>query len=186
MLKQWRNAPLFEGLPASKSRFTWKRFARLIGAEIRAIPATDLSSDGNRAADRVYGGASGGMDADEKAFVRFGNDLMAIRDNREYRADYDTFEEYCKKRWNRGRSMVNRLIEAAESVNNLVTNCHQIKSLPVNEGQARALSKATDTPEQQVEVWKAVVESGKPITLNAILRPKHVRESECVFPISSL
>jgi hypothetical protein len=60
--------------------------------------------------------------------------------------------------------MVNRLIEAAESVNNLDTNCIQIDTLPTNEGQARALAKSTDTPEQQVQVWTAVVAEGKPIT----------------------
>jgi hypothetical protein len=66
-------------------------------------------------------------------------------DNREYRADYATFEEYCKARWNRSRALVNRLITAAEAVNNLVTNCHQIETLPSNEGQAGALAKNTDT-----------------------------------------
>ena len=45
----------FEKMPASECRFNWKWFARLIGAEIRAVHATDLSSDGNRAADRIVG-----------------------------------------------------------------------------------------------------------------------------------
>ncbi|WP_397570448.1 hypothetical protein [Schlesneria sp. T3-172] len=95
---------------------------------------------------------------------------FTIRDNREYRADYATFEEYCKKRWNRGRWVINKLIEAAEVVNNLGENITQIQKLPCNAGQAAALAKSTDTPEQQVEVWKAVVESGKPITAAVITK----------------
>ena len=43
------------------------------------------------------------------------------------------------------------------------TNGIQTAILPANERQARAIAQNTDTPEQQVEVWKAVVEEGKPI-----------------------
>lgn len=60
--------------------------------------------------------------------------------------------EYCKKRWNRGRWVINKLIEAAEVVNNLGENITQIQKLPCNAGQAAALAKSTDTPEHQVKV----------------------------------
>jgi len=42
---------------------------------------------------------------------------MEIRDNRLYRSDYATFEEYCRERWGWSRSYIHRQIAAAEISN---------------------------------------------------------------------
>lgn len=48
------------------------------------------------------------------AFVEVGLALMAIRDGRLYRAGYDTFEDYCQKRWGWARQNIVYYIGAAQ------------------------------------------------------------------------
>ena len=43
-------------------------------------------------------------------FVDAGNALSEIRDKRLYRFGFDTFEDYCQKRWQLSRSYAYRLI----------------------------------------------------------------------------
>ena len=38
-----------------------------------------------------------------ESFVEVGNALAAIRDNRLYRSEHDTFEEYCQAKWSLNR-----------------------------------------------------------------------------------
>jgi hypothetical protein len=45
--------------------------------------------------------------------------LLSIRDERLYRADYSTFEEYCDKHWGMKRAHANRLISAVGVIDNL-------------------------------------------------------------------
>ncbi|GAA2107541.1 hypothetical protein [Streptomyces synnematoformans] len=92
-------------------------------------------------------------------FVDVGTALLAIRDQRLYRAEYATFEDYCRDRWGMGRDYADRMITAASVVPTIVS-----KGLPApaNEGQARELAR---TPEgQRAEVWRETVErtGGKP------------------------
>ena len=64
-------------------------------------------------------------------FWEVGASLLQIRDERLYRADFDTFEDYCQQRWNMTRRRANQLVEAAQ----LGT------MVPIaNERQARALA----------------------------------------------
>lgn len=100
-------------------------------------------------------------------FVDVGSALLEIRDKRLYRADYSTFEDYCRERWGWARSYANKLISASEAVNNLGTI---VPKLPTTESQARPLT--TLEPEDQVEAWKRVITStpeGK-ITANVVLK----------------
>lgn len=87
-----------------------------------------------------------------KTFVDVGLALLAIRDGRLYRQEYDTFEEYCRQRWGFQRHRANRLIAAAEVSQNLVP----IGTIPANEAQARPLTCLE--PEDQRIVWQRVVE----------------------------
>ena len=68
-----------------------------------------------------------------------------------YRADYGTFEDYCRDRWAWNRDYVNKQIRAAEVIRNL----DPIVSKPQNEAQARELARLA--PEQQRKVWSAAV-----------------------------
>ncbi len=47
-------------------------------------------------------------------FVRVGLALREIRDDKLYKAEFDTFEAYCKGRWEIGDRYARRLIDAAE------------------------------------------------------------------------
>ena len=90
-----------------------------------------------------------------QTFVEVGNALMEIRDGRLYRAEYDTFENYCWERWGMGASRARQLISAAEIVENLksvtmVTQNVNNTLLPQTERQTRPLTKLT--PDQQREV----------------------------------
>ena len=78
-------------------------------------------------------------------FVEVGNALAEIRDSRLYRAQYSTFEQYCKERWGWSRSYSYRQIEAAQAVQVL-----PMGNIPTNERGARPL--VTLTPEEREKV----------------------------------
>ena len=92
-------------------------------------------------------------------FVDVGNALLSIRDERLYRLEYETFEAYCRARWNMSRSRAHRLIEAAEVTGNLLPIGN---TLPANEAQARPMAQLA--AEQQRAAWAEAVErsDGKP------------------------
>lgn len=93
-------------------------------------------------------------------FVEVGQALVEIRDRRLYRLTHDTFEAYCRERWDFSRIHAHRFIEAADIVGVLPIG----NSRPSNESQARALAPLKDDPEQMAEAWEeAIVETnGKP------------------------
>jgi hypothetical protein len=94
-----------------------------------------------------------------QSFVEVGTALLEIRDERLYRDEYATFEEYCRQRWGWGRNYVNKQIAAAEVIRNLGTNV----PIPQNEAQARELAPLS--AEQQQLAWAAAVKlaaNGKP------------------------
>lgn len=85
-------------------------------------------------------------------FVAVGNALTDIRDNKLYRIDYRTFEEYCREKWGISKTHANRLIDSSAVTLNLTP----IGVIPKTESVAREL--ASLEPEQQQEVWKEVTE----------------------------
>ncbi len=95
-----------------------------------------------------------------------GNALTLIRDCRLYRADYKTFEAYCRLKWQFGKAYAYRLISAAEVVAHLSTIGDT--ALPENEAQVRPLIGLT--PEQVRKVWIEAVSDGerKPVTARAV------------------
>lgn len=86
-----------------------------------------------------------------QTFVEVGNALAEIRDGKLYRVHYDTFEDYCQKRWGMSKTHVNRLVASSLVVSNLTP----IGVIPQTESQARPL--ASLTPDQQREVWQTAV-----------------------------
>ena len=77
------------------------------------------------------------------SFYEIGIALMTIRDKRLYRDGFDTFEHYCRERWQFTRMRASQLIAASGVVEN-VNNCLQ---KPTTESQVRPLTKLE--PEQQ-------------------------------------
>lgn len=87
-----------------------------------------------------------------KTFTEVGSALMDIRDKRLYRADYSTFEDYCRERWGMARSRAYQLMDTALVVNTLST---MVDILPTSERQARPLTSLE--PDEQREVWQRVI-----------------------------
>lgn len=94
-----------------------------------------------------------------KTFIEVGQALAAIRENRLYRAEHETFEAYCRDRWKFNDRRAAQLISAAELVSTIVETG---LPAPENEGQARALSKVPEP--ERADVWRDTVErtNGKP------------------------
>lgn len=92
-------------------------------------------------------------------FVDVGDALTGVRDERLYRAEYGTFEEYCRERWGFSDSRARQLVGAAQTVT-MVTD--QGLPAPVSERQARELSRIPEN--QRADVWRETHErtDGKP------------------------
>jgi hypothetical protein len=101
-----------------------------------------------------------------KTFVEVGRALMTIRDRKLYRANYATFEAYCRERWDLSRPYAYQLIDASVVVENLsgITDI-----VPMNEAQAQPLTSLP--PEEQMEVWAEVVKTAPASGVTA----KHVK-----------
>ena len=91
-----------------------------------------------------------------QSFYEVGRALMEIRDKNYYHdvLGFETFEAYCKEKWDFNSSRARQLIAATET-------CDNIKTVtivtPSNEGQARPLARLE--PEQQREAWQKAVET---------------------------
>src|SRR5438874_2503407 len=70
-----------------------------------------------------------------QAFFELGAALMEIKAKRLYRAEFGTFEEYCRLKWNMSRIHAHRLLKATE-VRNILLPIGNIQ-LPQNECQVR-------------------------------------------------
>jgi hypothetical protein len=88
-----------------------------------------------------------------QTFEEVGAALLAIRDQRLYRAEYGTFEEYCRERWNIHRSRAYQLMDAAQIAENLSTSVDK----PLTEREIRPLRVLNQ--EQQREAWQRAVET---------------------------
>lgn len=107
-----------------------------------------------------------------QAFYEVGQALANIREKRLYRAEYRTFEDYCRMRWQMSKRHVNRLIGASDVVGNLSSasvsfsgprgpesNVIDIEVAPSSEKQVRPLTQLE--PDEQREAWaNAVAEAG--------------------------
>lgn len=89
-----------------------------------------------------------------KTFVDVGAALLAIRDNRLYRAEFGTFEDYCQERWNMDKRYANYQIAAAQVVGNLGTT---VPVLPTTERHTRPLTRLD--PVEQPVIWQRAVET---------------------------
>ena len=90
------------------------------------------------------------------AFYEIGDALMKIRENKYYHdvLGFETFEAYCKKRWDFASNYARRLIASAATVENIKSV--PIGTFPTTESQARSLAKIKD-PGVQREAWQRAV-----------------------------
>jgi hypothetical protein len=75
-----------------------------------------------------------------KAFCEVGQALIDIRDERLYREEYATFEDYVSQRWGMKHSQAYRLIDASKVMKSL-SPIGEDDPVPLNEAQARELGK---------------------------------------------
>jgi N6-adenosine-specific RNA methylase IME4 len=104
------------------------------------------------------------IDQGLKTFTDVGKALLEIRDLKLYRKEYDTFENYCQKRWGWERRHAYRMIDAAQVVENV---SHGTQIVPISERQARPLTSLE--PDQQREAWQRVIEKAPATGITASL-----------------
>lgn len=106
------------------------------------------------------------------AFYEVGRALMEIRDKGLYRdvLGYDTFEAYCKGRWDFSRQRAYQLIDSVTVKNNLSTPV----DIQITEYQIRPLARLE--PEQQRTAWQKAVETAPEGKVTAAHVSKVVKE----------
>lgn len=99
--------------------------------------------------------------------LKIGEALSEIRENRLYRDEYSSFDEYCQERWGHNRSWADRLIKSVNLISALDQKVEDDldpigSRFPLNESQARAL-RGLNTDEQ-IQVMNDVIASGQKVT----------------------
>ena len=115
----------------------------------------------------------------QKTFIDVGRALTTIRDQKLYRATHDTFEAYCRERWNFVRNHANKQIAAAAFVARLGTGVPK----PMNEAQVRPLLRFP--PDVQPQVWETVAKhllaDGKPQLTASVYKISEAIDFEVVI-----
>ncbi len=101
-----------------------------------------------------------------KYYIEVGEALLTIREERLYRAQFNTFEDYCLTRWNMSKTHANRMIDASEVAENLTP----IGVIPANEAQTREL--AALPADEQRTAWQTALDTAPDGKVTAA----HVRE----------
>lgn len=95
------------------------------------------------------------------SFVEVGNALLSIKIGKRYReSGYNTFEDYCTRRWNMSRQHGNRLVVAAATAETLARDLEtepRGSVLPTTEKQIRPLTALPS--DERPTAWIAAVES---------------------------
>lgn len=106
--------------------------------------------------------------ADYEAIIERGLDtffevsmaLLKIRELALYHPEYETFEQYCLKRWKWQRNYASRQLRSAEIVRNFTSLVPMGTPLPDSERQIRALTRL-ESLEDQRAAWDEAVELSK-------------------------
>ena len=122
--------------------------------------------------------------ADLNTFMAVGRALAEIHDDRLYRKTHKTFEKYCKDVWDLGQSTAYQKIDGYNAVALLEQKSSAMAELlsdqqpdqekiiiPVNERQARPLTKLKKNPDDQVKAWEIVIDQlnqGKKLTASLV------------------
>lgn len=109
-----------------------------------------------------------------ESFAPAGNALREIRDKRLYRESHATFEDYCRKRWEMSKTQANRLIAAAQTVDNIASVTPPEITGHLKESTVRSLTSLNAA--QQRKVFQKVIEASppdQPITGALVSRVAH-------------
>jgi hypothetical protein len=123
--------------------------------DVQTIGQCELVGELTTGEKKRFDELCGVVDRGIKAFFEVGMALAEIRESRLYRETHDTFENFCRERWDIGKNYANYQISAYQVVKNLNDhNCGQI--IPLNEAQARPLSMFE--ADDQIDIWNMVLE----------------------------
>jgi hypothetical protein len=108
-----------------------------------------------------------------RGFMEVGLALIAVRERRLYfQAGFDSFEAYCEKRWDLGRSHAYRMCDAAQVHHALAAG--STGSPPgenvESEWQARELAPLLGKPDELRAVWQETVERTQGAVTAAAIR----------------
>ena len=106
-----------------------------------------------------------GMELMESTGRQVGQALMTVRDDKLYGfAGFETFAEYCDKRWGIGRNYAHKLMKAEETHRRLCTAVHT-EQVPEKERHLREIAQAPE------EIQPDIVERGQEIAAIAEREP---------------
>lgn len=113
------------------------------------------------------------IDSGLSAFFEVAYALLEIKQRRLYRAEFNNFEEYCRKRWDMHRAYAYRLIGAAE----ICTKLSPMGDIPLPENE-RQIRPLTGLPEKTAEeAWKRACEkAGSPGKITGAMVQEAVKE----------
>ena len=102
-----------------------------------------------------------------------GESLRIIKEQKLYKSEYSTYEEYCQQRWGFSPQYANRLI-SAENTTKMLESETIGSLLPQSESQVRILSKSKDPS----AMWKSTQEKTGKEQPTAKDIEAHMRENE--------
>jgi hypothetical protein len=113
-----------------------------------------------------------------RGFVEAGIALLAIKDRRLYlQGGWDTFETYCKQRWQIDDSHARRMCDAAQVAQITASANAPMGASVENERQARELAPLLTRPDELRAVWQETVDrTGGIVTAAAIRNVRRARE----------
>lgn len=95
-----------------------------------------------------------------ETFIEVGQSLQYIRDNRLYRSDFTTFDDYMSDRWGKSRAWASNMIKSVDVINSLESVNPGLQK-PETEKVARPLAKLKNDPELMAQVWEEAVAEAK-------------------------
>ncbi len=119
-----------------------------------------------------------------RGFIEAGIALAAIRERRLYlQAGWDTFEIYCKQRWQIDDSHARRMCDAAQVAQIAASANAPMGATVENERQARELAPLLARPDELRAVWEETVDrTGGVVTAQAIRNVRRERERRAAPP----
>ncbi len=103
-------------------------------------------------------------------------EIHCYRDGALWKANHESFEQYCQSRWNLQKSQAYRLVDVGEFIVELESNdSPRGEKMPVNEGQLRPLITAVPK-EHRVECWREIVRGRNPAELSSTIVGADVRK----------
>lgn len=147
-------------MTARKAKGAATGIIRAADGETSAIaPGPDLSEHDREFLQEREGVIRAGL----KNFLDVGRALRDIRDHRDgqlWKAEYGTFDNYCKARWDIQRQHAQRLVDAAEVVGQM-SPIGGNTPIPTHERQVRPLCQLA-RPEDRAKAWTEAVENHGP------------------------